>query len=533
MTQKLRDCLGVAIGFALPLPFLRPFQNVPFIDDWVYAWSVEWLLKHHEIRYLEISAHINAVQILWGAMFCLLAGFSFTALRISTWVTGTICLCGVYLTLRDLDVFRRDALIGVASLALYPIFFVHTFTFMTDVPFLAAVVWFCFALIRAVRSQSDLWLIAAVLCACMSMAVRLPGTALAVVLFLILLFSAGRWGRHWARLLLAATPFIFVAVLVWSYQSGIFHSADLTWFNAAPANKAKELKDSSLRLLPRMLLQDVTFTAGALGIALLPLSLAGFRKQQGFRVAVFFGLLVLVLVIHLMFGIGYKAPLEVGGTWSVEGLGATRPFIAGYNSPPLILKGSWLWMAVTMFLGAIALGGMVRRRYQPGEACLIWVFLSQFFLAAILWLIYDRYALVLVPASICLLLVGRPIVRPTLAMVLIGVFAAISLVGTRDDLEYNRALWSAVDSLRQMGVPDSKICGSYVIDGWLQYAHPEHAPRDESGKLVVPWLTGPELGCYRISNQPVKGRKSVLTIPYRQWLGGPGFIYVAEPAPAK
>jgi hypothetical protein len=33
---------------------LRPFQNLPFVDDWVYAWPVEHLLKSGELKILDI-----------------------------------------------------------------------------------------------------------------------------------------------------------------------------------------------------------------------------------------------------------------------------------------------------------------------------------------------------------------------------------------------------------------------------------------------------------------------------------------------
>jgi hypothetical protein len=41
----------------------------------------------------------------------------------------------MYLLLRDQGVTRRDALLGSACLGAYPIYFVLSFSFMTDVPF--------------------------------------------------------------------------------------------------------------------------------------------------------------------------------------------------------------------------------------------------------------------------------------------------------------------------------------------------------------------------------------------------------------
>jgi len=176
--RALRDFLCILICWSIPVLLLRPFQNLPFVDDWVYAWSVERLLNSGELKILDISTSANPVQILWGALFCLPAGFSFVALRISTWVASVICLWGLYQLLRILGVGRAQSFIGTAALACYPVFFILSFTFMTDVPFLALFVWSSYSLIRYLNDKRPLWLIASTLLACLAVAVRLTGLPL-------------------------------------------------------------------------------------------------------------------------------------------------------------------------------------------------------------------------------------------------------------------------------------------------------------------------------------------------------------------
>src|SRR5689334_17860805 len=110
------DCLWIALGAALIAVLLRPFQNTPFVDDWAYAWPVEHLLQTGELKVLDWSTSLNVAQILWGALFALPFGFSFTALRISTFILSVGGLCGFYLLLQELGVTRRDALLGAALL---------------------------------------------------------------------------------------------------------------------------------------------------------------------------------------------------------------------------------------------------------------------------------------------------------------------------------------------------------------------------------------------------------------------------------
>src|ERR1051326_7518826 len=190
------DCLGIAIAAAVIAALLRPFQNTPFVDDWAYAWPVEHLLKTGELKILDWATSLNIAQILWGALFSLPFGFSFTALRISTFVLSVSGLCGFYLLLMELGVTRRDALLGTALMGAYPVYFLLSFTFMTDVPFVVVTIWFCLCAVKAFRVRQTRWLGAAATLAIVATAIRLTGVALALVLLAVLLFNSGRWGRN-------------------------------------------------------------------------------------------------------------------------------------------------------------------------------------------------------------------------------------------------------------------------------------------------------------------------------------------------
>ena len=151
--RRLPDLAWIAFVWLAAGLLLRPFQNTPFIDDWVYAWPVERLLRGGELRMLDYSSSPNPVQVLWGLLFCLPFGFSFTALRVATWLLGLLGLWGMYALLRDQAASRRDALLGTACLGAYPIYFVLSFSFMTDVPFVTCVIWATLAFLRATRDR--------------------------------------------------------------------------------------------------------------------------------------------------------------------------------------------------------------------------------------------------------------------------------------------------------------------------------------------------------------------------------------------
>ncbi len=109
----------IAIGVAalVPVVLLQPFQNAPFIDDWVYAWPVRHLLETGRLAVTDYSTSPQFAQTLWGALLSLPLGFSFTALRVSTWLTWVLMLWGLYLLVRELGGTSRNALLAAGAVA--------------------------------------------------------------------------------------------------------------------------------------------------------------------------------------------------------------------------------------------------------------------------------------------------------------------------------------------------------------------------------------------------------------------------------
>jgi len=104
-----------------------------------------------------------------------------------------------------------------------------------------------------------------------------------------------------------------------------------------------------------------------------------------------------------------------------------------------------------------------------------------------------------------------------------------SMIGVRDHLAYNRALWTAVSRLHERGVKDSDIDGGYMVNGWLQYSHPQNAKQGKDGGVIVNWVTTANNDApYQISSRPLKERRTVDVIQYQRWLGRSRAIYILQ-----
>ena len=125
--NRIIPAAALTVYFVVCSLLLHPYDDLPFVDDWTYAWSVEQLLKTGELRISDWSAHYPLAQILWGALICLPFGFSISALRVSTVVLAWLGALAFYATWQGLGHPRPDSLIATFLLLANPVFYPHVF----------------------------------------------------------------------------------------------------------------------------------------------------------------------------------------------------------------------------------------------------------------------------------------------------------------------------------------------------------------------------------------------------------------------
>ena len=102
---------------------VNPIGDFPLNDDWAFGSPVEVLLRDRALRFTDWQSPTLVAQVFWGAIFCLPAGFSFTALRLSSLTAGLVGLISMYFLLRHLGAKGRVATFGAAALAFNPFYF--------------------------------------------------------------------------------------------------------------------------------------------------------------------------------------------------------------------------------------------------------------------------------------------------------------------------------------------------------------------------------------------------------------------------
>jgi 4-amino-4-deoxy-L-arabinose transferase-like glycosyltransferase len=379
--------------------------EAPVIDEWTQASSVEHFLRTGELRVLEWSTVYPLAQILWGALFGRLLGFSFAVLRLSTLVLAWAGLLAFYGTLRELG--SRPPLAGLGTLLLWcnPVFFVLSHSFMTDVPFVSVMNAALFCYVRwANRGRAwDLGL--GSVSTTLAFLIRQPGAALALVPvgYLLLARVAGgeRRALPWSQRLWLLVPFLGVGLTLW-------------WIHAVHGETRVSLeKAQMLRLIFAIdrwvYVRELLHALLHLGLVLWPLAWLAFGRLSA-RVLPGASAVVAVLSGLVLWQAGaLPPPLGITLTW--DELGLPRELIAGqiaHRQLPRWGQGVVLGVSLSAAVGLVAvlwdrLRQWPRESREPGTVLLLNLFLQSLLFEA-LWLYYDRYYLLLLPGFTALLI---------------------------------------------------------------------------------------------------------------------------------
>jgi hypothetical protein len=508
LSSGWRPLVAILAVSAASWALVRPSANVPVIDDWVYAWSVEHLLRTGQLRVLEISAFYPIVQILWGSLFARLFGFSFVVLRFSTVVLSALGCWSVYLTLRELGCRHSTGLLGALALALHPLYFALSFSFMTEVPFIAcstmAVYWY----VRAIRRGSAPALWAGSLCATAAFLIRPIGIALPLAVVPGLFRSRG--GLTFRRgvaplavcLLMMGALQIELPRLLEPLDWAAIRQSYLRWWFSVP------------------LVSYVRWTLEVMVITVFPLTplLLAYATRWRRAVTAVVGALTVAVASTLL---GYVVrPLPNWQTWSLQDT-AARAMLAGTLVPsPWSLRVMPLVKVLGLFVAgafvAIGAARIVRRcGWRRVDVVLIALAVLQVGSIHALWLYNDRYYLVLAPlvAITAAEALDQDSRGQWFAFLLLIAWAAVAVTGTRDMLAFNQAVADAAQDLEAAGIPPWDIDAGYSLNGWRLYAHPEHLPPGANRRYDVPFVTSERETPYAISNTPLPQSDVLRVVP--------------------
>jgi hypothetical protein len=526
---------------------IHPKGEFPLNDDWAYSAAVKSLL---EGRGLKLSGWISTniiAQVVWGALFCIPFGFSFTALRISTLTLGATGVLALYGLLREVDAGRDTALFGALLLAFNPLYLGLSYTFMPDVPFVAISVLSLYFLVRGMRRNTKVAVMGGLLLACVALLIRQNGLAIFIGCSLTYL---ARSGLRLRKVLLAGIPAALggTVQILWrwwlEYKRVLpaRYSMQAAWILAEPRSfvswKAAEAFAAGLVMV-----------LVYLGLFALPILLFLSRRKLSelFRSRLL-TVATLVFAVFASFELSFRRMPLLPGILYDLGLGpATLRDAFLLNLPSLPKAGALFWFVITYlgFIGAVALVHSTLVAIAQGlkllpppqgkrEPLLMLLASGLVYLVPVALLVltgwtFDRYVLFLVPLGIAVAVLvvsevpaGRAgFAAVPLAIASLALYAAFAIAGTHDYLAWNRVRWQALDELvTQQRVSAREIDGGFEFNGWYLYDSEYRITQEKSWW----WVARDD---FMVTFGPVPGFTELKRYQFRRWLPpGEGDILV-------
>ncbi len=530
----VRYVLLLTALWLIAIAVVNPRGNFPLNDDWAYAGSARLWAATGRLRISQWAAPSLVSHLAWGALVIKCFGASYTTLRIGTLVFGWMGILAAY-ALGRVAFEPARAFVLALGLMVSPLFMNLSFSYMSDVPWLATMLWATVLVLRAERGQPARLLLAGALVGAAALARQFAivmAPAFALTIAVDARNAGGRWWlRALGRMTLFATPLVvaFGAFEYWYlYVHGptfAYRTYETPRWDGMIKNCVAMLFYLGLFALPLVAAQGsvrrywrTLRVAPALASALVLGAFAVWEAVYG-------------LPLNYSMGVPLRGSMPyLGNIMRLVGLGPQTLFDAFNGGEPWPHQLFFLAAPLTVVCGLAAVGeiGFIIRalqrlgRVSPRARVRRLVVGAAFFYAA--WHLgadanlFDRYLLPLVPLVLWIALDATPPSRALSPMAL-GLLAAVglfSVLGTREYLGWNRARSAAVADLERGGVDPKEIDAGYELNaarGFDRFFAEHHTL---IGQGIDAWWT--DRPRYLISFWPTsRGCRPVQKYPYFSW----------------
>jgi hypothetical protein len=494
------DMLVITLLWCVSILLISPLGNFPLNDDWSYGLAVKNLVEQGDFRPTGWTSMPLITQVLWGSLFCIPGGFSFSALRLATLSLSLLGILGLYMLMRHLRQPRRLAVIAAMALGFNPVYYALSNTFMTDVPYTAVTVIASVFFVRCLKSDSNVDLAIGTALTLAATLTRQVAITLAVAFALSLILRRGAAVRNMLR---AALPPGICIIALLAFQRWLEATGRLPALYHVRTDSVLRFLTTPGELVPFFVCNSYVILLH-LGIWLLPVLIfvaasiwRHDRKKAMVALASAVGAVAVLSAVRAAhYGRELLMPFSDPGSIMVEsGIGPLTlrdTFMLNLDHVPALPAGFWLAVTAVCMLGAALLAMSVAiaaialaARFRPArmnEAEASGAFLligAALYLAPLLGsgLFFDRYflpAAPLIAAGIASAFSRLPQVNPGLcrapAVALVVAFALFSICGTRDYLAWNRIRWEALDDLMTSnGIREEEIDGGFEFNGLHLY----------------------------------------------------------------
>jgi len=546
----------IAFVWVLMITLVNPIGNFPLDDDWAYGWTVKTLLETGRFQLSDWTATNLLPQALWGSLFCLPFGFSFTALRFSTLVLGLFGIVATYGLFREARVGSKVSLLSTLVVALNPIYFGLSNSFTSDVPSFTLCILSVYFLVRGTRLSSKAWIIAGLIFSFISILNRQSSLIILPAFGVAYLINQKFTFKNFVK---AFLPTLSGIVIYLTYSHWLDSTGRTPLLYGLQVRKLVETLSGGPKAIAFTYLENIWLFSIYLGLFLFPFLVLQFpqtfktfsaqQKRMSICLALFIAAIGVVLILKRQ-----QMPF-IGNTLNSLGLGPLS--LEGYNAfleenkyLRGFLRGGWALLTLIGLMGAsilfqyalIAVRALISSKSQLSQVWLITFLLASSLLYFLpiggigkgYW--FDRYLILLLPLLMASILILnkyyfdennlKPIIVVSYCIMLLSL-GAFTVSATHDYLLWNRVRWLALDDLiKHSQVLPNQIGGGMEFNGWyfgnrIETCNPEFQrsttnPKVGWGDFSCLWADGDRE--YTVSFTPKAGYEQQATYSFRRWL---------------
>lgn len=509
----------------LTIWFTNPVGDFPLNDDWQYAYPVKSLIEKGQMDFMGVFAPNILLQIVWGFLFCKIAGgFGFTCLRFSTLTLAFAALFVFHILMkRNYPDKQISIWFATMALALNPLFYVLSFSFMSDIPFLAFCLGSIYSFYQYLISRKNSWFTAAIFLAIASYYIRQPGILLLPAFAVYILFrnNFSKSSVFISGLLTGLSFIAYISLELWikpalsiddnyvpvgeKYYEAFFHQ---------PLVTALEWGKKFLKTYIYL---------GLFGLPFLPFLWRRLRDLQILTFKTWFLSVALnVVLVILLMKAGKVFPFG-GNVLYNFGLGPellADVYTRGLpNTPRLPL---WVMLSFNFagglsasFLALLIFRGFSSLAARQKHFILFLLIINGMYLPVMsVTSFFDRYLLLPISSFFFVLtafLEDKFFKFSTVRWLPFLIFGLFSILATKDYMSWNRAKNQAFGYLLAQQVPLQKMDAGYEFNGFYNY----HRERTEVPGRSFWWVNDDH---WMITFGEVPGYKTVKVFPFRRWL---------------
>lgn len=541
--------LAIIVIWIICIIVVNPIGDFPLNDDWAYGKVVQSLLEKHYLQFPGEVAVTLITQALWGALFCLPFGFSFTALRFSTLTLGLIGILATYSLLRETGASRMLAFIGALLILTNPLYFALSNTFMTDVPFFSFSMLSFYFFVSGIKKESNIKIIIATALAGVATLTRQIGIIIPLSFGFAYIVKNGSDRKFFIK---AFLPTVLVGSILIIYQTWLQLTHRIPFaYNCHISYLTDPYSLGYCHFSIYSFFCIVILTLIYLGLFLFPFLITLFPyiwSVSKKKVLTFFSLSAISIILTVILGSGTfgRRLIPLGGNvLNYYGIG---PVILPDGSKylpiaPLIFR---LLITVIGIIGAALLlwylfsiiaqlfNKHIDPEYLRNNKWVITLFLSVFivyYIAISLTPAYvDRYQILLLPLLIAIVATIKkniqlniPRILTSACILMIILYGLLTVGITHDYLSLNRVRWEALRKImKDAHLSADRINGGFEFNAWYSYDMQSQYICDKSW-----WWVKDIKDEYLITFGPSEGYKEIRRYPYKRWIPpGQGDVFV-------